>query len=43
MKCVDQANNVWAHVICVNWNPDIYFTEEIKKDKIEGQLNKRRF
>ena len=27
MKCVDKENNKWAHVICVNWNPDISFAD----------------
>lgn len=33
MKCIDKVNNTWAHVICVNWTPQIYFSDE-KKDKI---------
>lgn len=42
MRCIDQAQNIWAHVICVNWTPEIYFTDE-KKNKITGQLNLERF
>ena len=42
MKCIDPASNLYAHVICVNWNPDIYFTDD-SKTKIEGVLNEKRF
>ncbi|TNV83487.1 hypothetical protein FGO68_gene8485 [Halteria grandinella] len=42
MKCIDQKTNLWAHSICVNWIPDIYFTDE-HKNKIAGVLNERRF
>lgn len=42
MKCIDKDSNLWAHVICVNWNPDIYFTDD-SKTKIAGVLNKKRF
>jgi len=30
MKCIDKESGLWAHVICVNWNPDIYFTNDEK-------------
>ena len=36
------SKDIWAHVICVNWNPDIYFKDETKAS-IEGKLNKQRF
>eukprot|EP00347_Sterkiella_histriomuscorum_P014716 403359825 len=39
-KLVD--SDMWAHVICVNWNPDIYFTDKYK-NKIEGVLNSKRY
>jgi hypothetical protein len=42
MKCIDKASGLWAHVICVNWNPDIYFTDD-HKTLLEGVINKRRF
>lgn len=42
MKCIDQQTQLWAHVICVNWNPEIYFSDEYKT-KIAGSLNKKRF
>ncbi|TNV85459.1 hypothetical protein FGO68_gene6208 [Halteria grandinella] len=42
MKCVDPLNQLWAHVICVNYNPDINFKNN-DKTVIEGQLNKQRF
>lgn len=42
IKNVDPQNKLWAHVICVNWNPDIYFTDH-SRSKIEGQMCKRRF
>lgn len=35
-------NELWAHIICVNWNPDIYFIDETKT-KVEGVLDKKRF
>ncbi|KEJ82736.1 Protein Jade-3 [Oxytricha trifallax] len=40
MKKID--NNQWAHIICVNWNPDIYFSDETKS-AITGQVNQKRF
>jgi hypothetical protein len=42
MKCIDSQNSLWAHVICVNYNPDISFKTS-EKNSIEGQLNKKRF
>jgi hypothetical protein len=41
MKCVNSENNLWAHVICINWIPDVYFTDE-NKDKIDGVLLEKR-
>lgn len=40
LKQVDE--NTWAHSICVNWNPDIYFKDD-SKTEIEGSVNKKRF
>lgn len=42
MKCTDEKSNTWAHVICVNWTPGIYFTND-EKNKIDGQLDLERF
>ena len=42
MKCIDKKSNLWAHVICVNWNPEIYFIDQ-NKTKIEGVISKKRF
>jgi hypothetical protein len=42
LKCVDQKAKTWAHVVCVNWNPDVYFTDHTKS-AIGGQLNQQRF
>jgi NuA3 HAT complex component NTO1 len=30
MKCIDIKKQTWAHVICVNWNPDVYFNDDTK-------------
>ena len=38
MKCIDTGANLWTHVICVNWTPDIYFSDDAKT-KVEGVLN----
>jgi len=32
----------WAHVVCVNWTPEIWFKDDEKKE-IQGFLNKDRF
>lgn len=42
IKCVDKANNIWAHAICINWTPEIYFVDD-KRSKIGGQLDLERF
>ena len=34
--------DTWAHVICVNWCPDIYFEDDLKT-KICGKVNDERF
>ncbi len=28
IKCIDKKENVWAHLICVNWTPEMYFKDE---------------
>lgn len=35
------AAKIWAHPICVNWTPEIWFADELKT-KIGGQLSKLR-
>jgi hypothetical protein len=42
MKRIDRHSNLWAHIICVNWNPEIYFTDEYR-NKVSGVLNEKRF
>lgn len=43
MRCLDQEKkDLWAHIICVNWTPELYFTDE-NKNKIEGVINLERF
>lgn len=31
----------WAHLICVNWTPEIWFTND-NNDEIDGKINKSR-
>ncbi|CDW90148.1 protein jade-3 [Stylonychia lemnae] len=33
-----QKNNIWAHYTCVNWIPDVWFTNEFKNE-IDGKIN----
>lgn len=35
------GNNQWAHVICVNWTPEIWFTNE-RNEALGGTMNKDR-
>lgn len=42
IKSIDKQNDLWAHPICINWTPDIYYTDE-KRINVEGTLNKERF
>ena len=43
MKCLDQQKkDLWAHIICVNWTPEVSFVDE-NKNKIEGAINLERF
>lgn len=28
MRMVDQKNGIWAHIICVNWTPEIWFNDD---------------
>lgn len=37
------GDDIWAHVVCVNWIPDIYFIDQ-KHDRINYKnMNKKRF
>ncbi|CDW90174.1 phd zinc finger-containing protein [Stylonychia lemnae] len=36
------SKDKWAHVICVNWNPDIYFNDE-KVEGVSGDVQPQRF
>ena len=38
-----RESKVWAHIECVNWTPEIYFTEEDSKHEIGGEVNTSRF
>jgi len=42
MKQLDDKADLWAHIICVNWTPEISFTDEFKT-KINGKINLERF
>jgi hypothetical protein len=33
---------IWAHIVCVNWNTDVWFGDD-KKEKIMGGMLKERF
>jgi hypothetical protein len=37
MKPVNATKKQWAHIICVNWTPEVWFTDEAKS-RIGGQL-----
>jgi len=43
MKPVNLGGNQkeWAHLICVNWTPEIWFTND-NNDDVDGKLNKSR-
>jgi hypothetical protein len=41
IKCIDKSNNEWTHLICANWIPDVYFTDETKS-KLGGECMKDR-
>ncbi|CDW90175.1 phd zinc finger-containing protein [Stylonychia lemnae] len=40
MKKVDHEK--WAHLICVNWNQDIYYTDQLK-EAISGEVMPQRY
>lgn len=43
MKCLKQQDKeIWAHVICVNWTPEISFKDE-NKSQLEGKVNLDRY
>jgi len=42
MKCINKDQNIWAHVICVNWTPEIEFKDE-NRNSINGKLDLDRF
>lgn len=42
MKQIDKKENIWAHSICINWTPEIEFSDEFK-NKIIGKINLERF
>ena len=42
MTQVDKAQNIWAHIICINWTPEVEFIDE-KREKIRGTINLERF
>lgn len=37
MKPISDDRKSWAHIVCVNWTPDIWFTNK-KFGKIEGEI-----
>ena len=37
-----KTNLGWVHITCVNWTPDVWFTDE-EKTNVEGKINTARF
>jgi len=35
------APGMWAHIACVNWIPEIWFTDD-SRSKVAGELPKKR-
>ena len=42
IKKVQNEADLWAHVVCVNWTPEIWFTDE-ENSHIGGVLARNRF
>jgi len=42
MKNIDKKENIWAHLICINWTPEMYFKDE-QRNEVEGIVNLERF
>ena len=38
MMVYDKDKNIWAHLTCVNWLKDVWFSDE-DKTKIDGKIN----
>lgn len=34
--------NIWAHITCVNWTPEIWFTDD-SRTAVDGKIDERRF
>jgi hypothetical protein len=41
MKCIDKSNDIWAHMICVNYSLGIDFIDEAKT-KVKGYMTNER-
>lgn len=37
MKPLDAAKTKWAHIVCVNWHPEIWFTNDFK-NQVGGKV-----
>ena len=37
IKPISDDKSTWAHVICINWTPEIWFTDE-NIVKVEGKV-----
>jgi hypothetical protein len=43
MKHIDSPQGkIWAHIVCVNWHPDIWFVDD-KRQKIGGKVAQSKF
>ena len=42
MTCGKGKDKIWAHVVCANWIPEMWFTDQ-KKTTLQGCIPKDRF
>jgi len=42
MKPISKDRKQWAHIVCVNWTPEIWFTDE-NVDQLGGAIQSERF
>jgi hypothetical protein len=42
MKPLNSNKTKWAHIVCVNWTPEIWFADD-NKHSVHGQVSLHRF